>query len=178
MLQVQVGAGQIWSWCVLCFGRLPFHDPRQRRVERTSSRAGVSPAGVQRLSRRTLSPTICQKDERGASGAHAGLCISSKERCGHRIWIVTSKHRNRCKTERDQQCGALTHGSSRSATPFGAARARNLGVRPTKSGRASWPRKFSWFLVRALSLRSESSTSSIRSGGQSSRPVTPRCKSV
>jgi hypothetical protein len=28
------------------------------RVERTSSRAGVAPAGVRRLSRRTFSPTI------------------------------------------------------------------------------------------------------------------------
>src|SRR5207245_10681544 len=31
------------------------------RVERTSSRAGVAPAEVQRLSRRTFSPITCQR---------------------------------------------------------------------------------------------------------------------
>jgi len=45
-------------------------------------------------------------------------------------------------------------------------------------GSASWPQEFSWFLARALSLRSESSTSSIRSGAQSSLPATPRSKSA
>jgi len=43
------------------------------RVERTMSRAGVAPAEVQRLSRRTFSPTIlrvyCRKDGMAHSGA-------------------------------------------------------------------------------------------------------------
>ena len=44
--------------------------------------------------------------------------------------------------------------------------------------RSSWPHEFSWFLVRASFSRSESPTSSIRSGGQTSRHVTPPCKSA
>src|SRR5438128_6392475 len=49
---------------------------------------------------------------------------------------------------------------------------RREALDPRNEERASWPQKFSWFLVRASSLRSESSISSIRAGGQSSRPVT------
>src|SRR5882762_12029596 len=58
------------------------------------------------------------------------------------------------------------------------AKNARMGHPAYKIGRASWPQEFSWCLVRALSLRSESSTSSIHSGGQTSRPVTPRCKSA
>jgi len=47
------------------------------RVERTSSRAGVAPAEVQRLSRRTISPTTCfTKDRR----LDFGTCVSTPPR--------------------------------------------------------------------------------------------------
>ena len=44
------------------------------RVERTSSRAGVSPAEVQRLSRRTVSPTISGTGRSTTCGDTSGPC--------------------------------------------------------------------------------------------------------
>src|SRR5258708_12337711 len=63
------------------------------RVERTSSRAGVAPAEVQRLSRRTFSPTTPRRIQTRRSGGFAVGVASVL--CGQEL-VVSFRQSQRC----------------------------------------------------------------------------------
>ena len=71
------------------------------RVERSSSRAGLSPAVVQRLSRRTVIGMLRQQSRRSpqVSGSR-GLCQAAPRRTEETIFPARSRARCRCSTIR------------------------------------------------------------------------------
>ena len=95
LLQLFFGACSAFTHVMACTLAEPPSDPFHRklrqlrclhcrfdcyRVERTSSRAGVAPAEVQRLSRRTFSPTTSARKQRPEKSRKARSAIKTVEK--------------------------------------------------------------------------------------------------
>ena len=97
--------------------------------ERNGSHMGLTGREIGRFGSMRVTAILRRPSVKTVNSEPQGACRALdfvKRTTRHRMWSVTSKSRNRCKTERTSNAGALTHGSSRFGQAFGAARRLNF----------------------------------------------------